>query len=118
MEPELYYAKKTGERLGVVLAKYESESSPGKYYQVRTADSDGCTYCTCRGWVQALQVAHRRGRGEEAICWHITDYRQRPEAKAKPIVIMDFESFTKVKRGIPLKLNNKTVDETIHVRRS
>lgn len=114
MAEKLYLAKKTGERLGVVLAEFESESSPGKFHQVRTADSDGKTYCTCRGWIQALNQS--KLRGGEAVCRHIAEFRSKPEAK--PIVIMDFESFARVSRGIPIKLSNKTVGDVVQVKRA
>ena len=112
---ELYYSKKTGQRLGIILDKFESESSPGKWHQVRTADSTGETYCTCRGWVQALNHNRNNGIDGEAVCTHIKQYRQQPEAK--PITIMDFESFASVKRGIHIKLSNKTVGDDVNVRR-
>lgn len=83
-----------------VLAEYESWSEPGKFYEVRTSQRDGKTYCTCRGWIGALNKLRRIGSKGEAVCCHIELFReQRP---AEPIIAMNFEDFVHVKRGIAL----------------
>jgi len=115
---EFYYRKghegDVDYKLGVVLAKNESNSSPGKFHEVRTADSDGVTYCTCRGWIQAINKV--RHTGAEAICTHIRAYRSAPAAQ--PIVIMNFEQFALVKRGIHINVSKKTVSGDLRVKRT
>ena len=83
-----------------VLAEYESRSSPGKFYEVRTSQRDGKTYCTCKGWVGALNKLRRIGSKADVMCCHIELFReQRP---AETIAVMNFEDFVHVKRGIVL----------------
>jgi len=46
------------QKYGVVIGSYESESRPGKFYEVRL-NADGNKTCNCRGW-----ATHRN-------CWHV-----------------------------------------------
>ena len=92
-----------------VLAEYLSKSSPNKpAYEVRTSKQDGKTYCTCRGWIVALNAGH-------SLCTHIKQYKQGKTAE--PIVLMDFEAFASVKRGLVLT-DDATVANNVKVRRS
>jgi hypothetical protein len=115
MADKLYHSKKTGERLGIVLDEFESESAPGTFHQIRTSDADGRTYCTCQGWVGALNRMRKLGLKGEARCKHIEDYRRRPDAR--PMVIHDFDSFASVRRGIHIKLTKKTLANEVVVQR-
>lgn len=91
-----------------VLAEYKSKSNPSaKAYEVRTSKNDGKTYCTCRGWIVALNAGH-------SICTHIRQYKAGKEVE--PIVVMDFESYTKVKRGLQL-ITDADVSADTKVRR-
>ena len=99
-----------------VLAEYESKSSPGKMYEVRTSKRDGKTYCTCRGWVAALNRQRFGGVKGEAVCCHIEEYRRSGKA-TEPIIIMDFEDFVHVKRGIALGVS-KEIPTDVKVRRA
>lgn len=112
MAPKNFLREKPG--IYWVLAEYESKSEPGKMYEVRTSQRDGKTYCTCRGWVMALNKT--KVNGGEAECCHIKDFRSSGKA-TEPIVIMDFESFAAVKRGIPLNAGGK-VGNDVRVRRA
>jgi predicted nucleic acid-binding Zn finger protein len=97
-----------------VLAEYESKSEPGKIYEVRTSMRDGKTYCTCRGWVCSLNKS--KVTGGEALCKHIMLFRAAEPAE--PIIIMDFESFAAVRRGIPLNIKSGKVGNEVKVRRA
>jgi hypothetical protein len=90
-----------------VLAEEESSSSPGTFHEVRTSKRDGKTYCTCKGWV----FGARKGNG---ICKHIRAFKMR--APAEPLVIMNFEEFVAVKRGIQL-ISDGAVKANASVRR-
>lgn len=93
-----------------VLAEYASKSNPSaKAYEVRTSKNDGKTYCTCRGWIVALNAGH-------SICTHIRQFKLGKEAE--PIVVMDFESYTRVKRGIALITDAEVSDGQTKVRRA
>jgi len=93
-----------------VLAEYGSKSNPSaKPHEVRTSKQDGKTYCTCRGWVVALNAGH-------SICTHIRQFKLGKENE--PIVLMDFESFTKVKRGLSLITDDSSVEQVNKVRRA
>lgn len=99
-----------------VLAEYESKSSPGKLYEVRTSQRDGKTYCTCRGWVAELNKQRwKKVKGGEACCCHIKEYRKQKPTET--IVVMDFDSFVAVKRGISLVMKDVTLKEDVSVRR-
>ena len=92
-----------------VLAEYKSKSNPSaKAYEMRTSKNDGKTYCTCRGWIVALNAGH-------SICTHIRQFKAGKEAE--PIVVYDFESFAKVKRGLSLITDDSSVNPTNKVRR-
>jgi hypothetical protein len=98
-----------------VLAEYPSKSSPGKMYEVRTSQRDGKTYCTCRGWVAALNKNRWTKTKGPACCCHINAYKKnKPE---EPLVIMDFEDFVAVKRGITI-ITNASVGSDVKVRRA
>jgi hypothetical protein len=98
-----------------VLAEFESESAPGKFHEVRTSQRDGVTYCTCRGWVAALQHKRKTGQKGDAICKHISEFKIRKPAE--PIVIMNFEQFAAAKRvGLTEKV--KAMSDEVKVRRS
>jgi len=91
-----------------VLAEYPSKSSPGKVHEVRTSQRDGKTYCTCRGWIVALNAGH-------GICTHIRQYKSRSRAEVVP---MDKASFAEFKRGISLGTGTLTSDKESVKRRS
>jgi len=92
-----------------VLAEYGSKSNPSApKHEVRTSKQDGKTYCTCRGWIVALNAGH-------GLCTHIKQYRSNREVE--PIVIMDFESFAAVKRGISI-IDDGEVGNVNKVRRA
>jgi len=113
MKPPSFIREKPG--VYWVLAEYPSKSTPGKMYEVRTSRRSGKTYCPCRGWVAQLNKQRwSRAPGGEACCCHIKDYKRRKPAE--PIVIMDFDSFVAVKRGIPLSVS-KDVPTDVTVRR-
>ena len=93
-----------------VLAEYGSKSNPSApKHEVRTSKQDGKTYCTCRGWVVALNAGH-------SICTHIRQYQSGKEAE--PIVVMDFESYAVVRRGISIIDDTKAVKKDAKVRRA
>ena len=54
-----------------VLARYQSQSSPGLKHEVRRG-GDGVVYCTCLGWKMARR---RNGEPKARNCWHLQDYR-------------------------------------------
>jgi len=54
-----------------VLARYQSQSSPGLKHEVRRG-GDGVVYCTCLGWKMARK---RNGEPKARNCWHLQDYR-------------------------------------------
>lgn len=87
-----------------VLSEYKSKSNPAaKAYEVRTSKNDGKTYCTCRGWIVALNAGH-------SVCTHIRQFKAGKEAE--PIELMDFESFAKVKRGLSLTTDAEVGSDT------
>ena len=91
-----------------VLAEEESESRPGKFYEIRTSKRDGKTYCNCPSWI----FKARKGDG---ICKHIANYkRHQPEA---PVVVYKFDEFVAVKRGIAL-MQGGAVKTDVKVRRA
>ena len=53
----------------VVLAEYNSESSPGVKHQVRIG-GDGVLYCTCHAGIR-----HLRGTCKE--CWHMESWKSQ-----------------------------------------
>ncbi len=53
-------ARKTG--VGPTLRRFESNSTPGRFYDVRLG-KDGVVYCTCPGWRY-----HRH-------CWHLDEVK-------------------------------------------
>jgi hypothetical protein len=51
------------------LAEYESDSTPGKMYQVMMGE-DGVVYCTCPAW------RFQKGRSpSERVCKHIRRFK-------------------------------------------
>jgi hypothetical protein len=89
-----------------VLAENESGSSPGKIHEVRTSKRDGKTYCTCRGWIVALNAGH-------SVCCHIRDYKLAAKTE---LVVMNKEDFAAFKRGISL-IDAELGEDTNVVRR-
>ena len=53
-----------------VLAKFQSKTNPGKFYEVRCGD-DGVTYCTCPAW----------RFNKKRTCWHLDLYLSRNKIK-------------------------------------
>jgi len=106
------------EKAGIywVLAEYPSKSSPGKMYEVRTSQRDGKTYCSCRGWVAALNKQRWTKVKGDAECCHIKAYKKQKPTET--IVIMDFDAFVSVKRGIPLSTKSVTLKDDVSVRRA
>lgn len=98
-----------------VLAEYESSSSPGKVYQVRTSKNDEKTYCTCRGWVNKLNQAKRTGC--EAVCTHISQFRKAQPAVSITIAT-ELSSVVVVKRAGFMADEPATLNKNVKVRRS
>jgi hypothetical protein len=99
-----------------IVDQYPSSSSPGKIHEVRTSKRDGKTYCSCRGWI--VKLNQQKAGGGPAICTHIAQYMSKQKTTAKPVevIVMDFESFASVKRGIAITSDAK-VASNVKVRR-
>jgi hypothetical protein len=99
-----------------VLAEYESSSEPGKMYEVRTSQRDGKTYCTCKGWVCALNRIRKTGGSGEALCRHLLDFKAtRPE---EPLVVMDFNDFAVARRHLVIVRPHMALPDDIQTRRA
>lgn len=96
--PKTFVSEKPG--IYWVLKTYKSKSDPGKKpYEVRTSQRDGKTYCTCRGWIVALNAGH-------SVCCHIRDYKTTAE-----VVVMNKEDFESFRRGINLLDTDLPIDD-------
>jgi len=58
---------------GAVLATYPSESTPGKFYEVRLG-LDCVTYCTCFPWHKEKNRMARLGLEGQVHCSHTRKY--------------------------------------------
>lgn len=83
-----------------VLAEYPSKSSPGTVHEVRTSKRDGKTYCSCRGWVVALNQLRKKGAKGEAMCCHLKDFKRSKPTEV--IEIMDNDSYVNRHLGLIL----------------
>jgi len=91
-----------------VLADMPSESNPAKSYELRTSKRDGKTYCVCPAWI------HKARKGD-GICKHIAAFNRTVPV---PVVVYNFDEFVKVKRGIHLICDTKSVESEVKVRRA
>jgi|APIni6443716594_1056825.scaffolds.fasta_scaffold00027_22 hypothetical protein len=42
----------------IVVKRFESDSSPGTFHEIRISRNDGKCYCSCRGYVQHKHCKH------------------------------------------------------------